>query len=87
MITFDDLVLIEVQDAADRLGKPEDVVRELVRHEVLAAVMHGGRYMLAEEEVDRYAERLLSDERSGRHPRSRRFLPPPRDPNQHVLWE
>lgn len=86
MITFDDLVLIEVHDAAERLGKPERVVRELIRHELLAAVMHGGRYMVAEEEVNRYAERSTCDERSHRQTPGKPFFPPPRDPNQHVLW-
>lgn len=87
MITFDDLVLVEVSDAAERLNMTVPRVKDLIRHELLAAVMHGGRYLVAEEEINNYLDRLACAERSHRQRPGRPFMPPPRDPDQHVLWE
>lgn len=87
MITIEDLTLCEVGEAAERLHMSVPKVKELIRHELLAAVMHGGRYLVAEDEINNYVERQACAERSWRQTPGRPFLPPPRDPDQHVLWE
>lgn len=85
-ITFDDLVLVDVYTASERLSVSVARVKELIRNERLAAVMHGGRYLVAEEEINNYLDRLRCAERSHRQTPGKPFLPPPRDPDQHVLW-
>jgi hypothetical protein len=86
-IEFDDLVLMDVATAAEVLGSEPARIKELIRVGKVAAVMHGGRWLIAEEEIERV--RSLATDGSdllGPRPNKRRFLPPPRDPDQLPLF-
>lgn len=58
MIKIDDLVLLDLNEVSERLGLRPRKVRRLVHSEALAAVFHGGRWWVAEEEVQRLLGRL-----------------------------
>ncbi|GAA3087423.1 hypothetical protein GCM10010464_59060 [Pseudonocardia yunnanensis] len=86
-IEFDDLVLVDVATAAEELGGEPARLKELIRSGKVAAVMHGGRWLIAEEEIERV--RTLTTEGGdllAPRPNKRRFLPPPRDADQLPLF-
>lgn len=75
MIQFGDLILYDLNEVARRLDMPRARVEGHVRRETLAAVVHGGRWLVAAEEIARFQAHPLRPTFRGR---PRRFRPPAR---------
>lgn len=78
MIQFDDLVLHDLNEVARQLGMTRQRVDRLVRTDELAGVIHGGRWMVAQEEIDSFRSRWTPPVRPSQVGVRRRFRPPPR---------
>lgn len=78
MITIDDLTLLDLDEVAHKLGLVRSRVEALVRNDELAGVVHGGRWMVATEEAERFAATWTPPARRTRAGTTRRFVPPPR---------
>lgn len=78
MIAFDDLILYDLAEVAGLLKMNRHRVEQLVRADDLAGVQHGGRWMVAAEEVVRFKRSWSPPERMSRAGTRRRFQPPPR---------
>lgn len=82
MITFDELgdgfTLHTLTEVAALLGVSRYRVEDFVRAGTLAAVHHGGRWMVATEEVERFTQTWTPRPRGPRSRASRRFRPPSR---------
>lgn len=78
MIQFDDLVLHDLDEVAVKLDMSRSRVEGLVRADELAGVIHGGRWMVAAEEVARFRKTWRPPARVSRVGSTRRFRPPSR---------
>lgn len=79
MIVFDDgFTLLTLSEVADRLGITRFKIEQSVRSGALAAVHHGGRWMVAEEEVERFRGAYRPPTRTRHTGVPRRFVPPAR---------
>lgn len=74
----DDLVLWTLDEVSAALNLPRVRVEALVRNDQLAGVMHGGRWMVAPEEVERFRADWVPPVRATTAGKKRRFVPPPR---------
>lgn len=84
MITIDDLTLLDLDEVAHHLGLARSRVEGLVRNDELAGVLHGGRWMVAREELDRFSATWTPPVRRSRVGVTRRFVPPPRPGDLHA---
>lgn len=84
MITIDDLTLLDLDEVAHRLDMVRSRVESLVRNDELAGVLHGGRWMVAAEEVERFSATWTPPTRRSRVGVTRRFVPPPRPGDLHA---
>lgn len=78
MIQIDDLTLYDLNEVSATLGLSRFQVQARVADNVLAAVHHGGRLMVAAEEVERFRESYVPPVRGRRVGVTRRFRPPAR---------
>lgn len=80
VIAFDDdFVLYDLAEVSDITGLSRSRVAISVRAGTLAAVHHGGKWMVAREEVQRFRKAFRgSPERRPLSGVPRRFVPPPR---------
>lgn len=78
MIQFDDLILYDVRETAERLELSKPKVEALLRADELHGVVHGGRWLVAAEEVEAFRARWTPPERASRAGVTRRFRPPGR---------
>lgn len=76
MIQFDDLVLYDVDETAERLDMRRPRVEQLLRADLLRGVVHGGRWLVAADEIDAFRARWNPPVRPSRAGTSRRFRPP-----------
>lgn len=75
----DDLLLFDLTVTASRLDLKRSTVDRLVAQQQLAAVMHGGRWMVADEEIEDFRKRSAAPRQITRKVgRKRVFVPPPR---------
>lgn len=82
MIEFDDLVLHDLTEVCRQLKMGRQRVNRLVRTDELAGVIHAGRWMVAQEEIDDFRSRWKPPVRTYRKGITRIFRPParPADP-------
>lgn len=79
VIVFDsDFTLYDLQEVADRTGLSRSRVSKCIKEGHLAAVHHGGAWMVAGQELDRFRATYRRPRRGPRVGVSRRFVPPPR---------
>lgn len=78
MIQIDDLILHDLNEVAALLGMSRTQVQARVTADELAAVHHGGRLMVAAEEVERFNASYTPPARVPRVGVTRRFRPPAR---------
>ena len=79
MIRFDEeFALLDLTEVADRLNVSMSRVRAYVRAGVLAAVHHGGRWMVSEDEVERFLLDVGPAPTRSAVQMARRFRPPSR---------
>lgn len=79
MIVFDaDFTLLDIDEVAEHLNLTRHRVQTLIRAGELAAVHHGGRWMVALDEARDFQRRWTPPVRPTPVGRTRRFVPPPR---------
>lgn len=79
MIVFDeDFILLDIHEAAAELEVPVPRLQGWIRADRLAAVFHGGRAMIAQDEVERFRRDWSPEPVGSPRMRARRFTPPPR---------
>lgn len=78
MITIEDLTLHDLNEVATLLGLSRGQVQARVTADELAAVHHGGRLMVAAEEIERFRLAYTPPVRVPRVGVTRRFRPPAR---------
>lgn len=77
-VVIQDLALYDLNQVSQMLDIPRYRLEELIRSDQLAGVVHGGRWLVAEEEVASFRERWSPPVRVGTPGRKRRWHPPPR---------
>lgn len=78
MIQIDDLTLYDLNEVSATLGLSRGQVTARVTDDELVAVHHGGRLMVAAEEVERFRAAYAAPVRVSRAGVKRRFRPPAR---------
>lgn len=78
MIQIDDLRLLDLDEVAQRVALSRKRVEGLVRNDQLVGVLHGGRWMVCTEEVERFLGTWVAPARPSRVGTTRRFVPPAR---------
>lgn len=81
---IEDLVLYDLTQVSQMLDLPRYRVEELIRSGQMAGVVHGGRWLVAAEEIASFPERWSPPARTTSSARKRRWHPPPRpgDPQE-----
>ena len=79
MIVFDeDFTLLDLHEAAAELGISRSRTQNYVRAGLLAAVHHGGRWMVSQDEVERFLLEVGPAPTRSAVQLARKFRPPPR---------
>jgi hypothetical protein len=79
VIVFDsDFILYDLHEVVERTGLSRWKLSVCIRKGALAAVHHGGKWMVGSEELDRFRRAYRSPGRYRPVGVPRRFVPPPR---------
>lgn len=78
MIQIDDLTLYDLNEVSATLGLSRGQLQARVAEDELVVVHHGGRLLVAAEEVERFRDAYVPPARVSRAGVKRRFQPPAR---------